>query len=58
MINSFTTKVTSLHKVKLLKMLWYSNALHYKRHKKAIRGLAYVALAHGAVPKDITILSY
>lgn len=51
MINYLASKVTSLHKVKLMKMLWYSDALHYKREGKAISGLVYSALSMGAVPE-------
>ncbi|MFA5636624.1 MAG: type II TA system antitoxin MqsA family protein [Anaerovoracaceae bacterium] len=51
MINYLATKVNNLHKVKLMKMLWYSDALHFKRYGKAISGLAYSALPMGAVPE-------
>ena len=42
--------ITNLFLVKLLKMLWYSDSLHFKRHDRAISGLIYVALPMGAVP--------
>ncbi len=42
--------VSYLFKVKLMKMLWYADALSYKRLGKAITGLAYSALPMGAVP--------
>ncbi|HEY5584616.1 MAG TPA: type II TA system antitoxin MqsA family protein [Ruminiclostridium sp.] len=51
MINYLAAMVSSLHKVKLMKMLWYSDMLHYKRNSKAISGLAYSALPKGAVPE-------
>ena len=51
MINYLALKVNSLHKVKLMKMLWYSDALHYKRNGRAISGLVYRALPMGAVPE-------
>lgn len=51
MINYIASKVESLHKVKLAKMLWYSDYLHYKRNSLAISGLVYAALRMGAVPK-------
>ncbi len=51
MINYLAAKVSSLHKVKLMKMLWYSDALHFKRNNTAISGLVYSALPMGAVPK-------
>ena len=51
MINYLASKVVSLHKVKLMKMLWYSDNLHYKRKGTSISGLAYGALQMGAVPE-------
>lgn len=45
-----SSKVSSLFKVKLMKLLWYSDALSYKRHGHSITGLAYTALPMGAVP--------
>lgn len=43
-------QVTNLYKVKLMKLLWYSDALSYKRRGHAITGLVYQALPMGAVP--------
>ncbi len=51
MINYIASKVSSLHKVKLMKMLWYSDNLHYKRNGISISGLVYSALPMGAVPE-------
>lgn len=48
--NYYALKTTSLHKVKLMKMLWYGDSLSYKRCGKAITGLVYRALRMGAVP--------
>ncbi len=42
--------VTSLYKVKLMKLIWYADALSYKRRGYAITGLVYRALPMGAVP--------
>ena len=42
--------VTCLYRVKLMKMLWYADALSYKRRGHAISGLVYRALPMGAVP--------
>ncbi len=42
--------VTSLYKVKLMKLMWYADALSYKRRGFAITGLVYQALPMGAVP--------
>lgn len=50
-INYLAKKVDILHKVKLMKMLWYADALHYKRHDRSITGLVYSALPMGAVPE-------
>ena len=46
----FSSEVTSLYKVKLMKLMWYSDALSYKRRGKAITGLIYQSLPMGAVP--------
>ncbi len=45
-----STKVTSLYKVKLIKLMWYADALAYKNRGFAITGLVYQALPMGAVP--------
>lgn len=45
-----STLVTSLYLVKLMKLLWYSDALSYKRRGYSISGMAYRALPMGAVP--------
>ncbi len=47
---SNSKKTKSLYKVKAMKMLWYSDALSYKRNGKSMTGLVYRALAMGAVP--------
>lgn len=47
---SNSVKVKALYKVKLMKMLWYSDALSFKTRDKAITGLVYKALPMGAVP--------
>ena len=49
-INYYASKVASLHKVKLMKMLWYGDSVSYKRRGKCITGLVYNALPMGAVP--------
>lgn len=43
-------KVTNLYKVKLMKLMWYADALAYKKRGFAITGLVYQALPMGAVP--------
>jgi putative zinc finger/helix-turn-helix YgiT family protein len=50
-INYYASKVSSLHKVKLMKMLWFGDSLSYKRNGRAITGLVYKALPMGAVPE-------
>ncbi|WXR63042.1 type II TA system antitoxin MqsA family protein [Peptostreptococcaceae bacterium AGR-M142] len=50
-INYYASKVSSLHKVKLMKMLWYGDSVSYKRREKSITGLVYSALPMGAVPE-------
>lgn len=49
-INYYASKVNSLHKVKLMKMLWYADSVSYKRRGKSITGLVYSAFPMGAVP--------
>lgn len=43
-------RVTNLYKVKLMKLMWYGDALSYKKRRHAITGLVYQALPMGAVP--------
>lgn len=43
-------KVTSLFKVKLMKLLWYADALSFKLNGTSMTGLVYQALPMGAVP--------
>lgn len=45
-----SVQITSLYKVKLMKMMWYADALSYKIRGFAITGLVYQALPMGAVP--------
>ena len=45
-----STQVTNLYKVKLMKLMWYADALSYKTRGNAITGLVYQALPMGAVP--------
>ncbi len=45
-----SSRVTNLFKVKLMKLLWYADALSYKMRGFAITGLVYEALPMGAVP--------
>lgn len=45
-----SSQVTNLYKVKLMKLMWYADALAYKKRGTAITGLVYQALPMGAVP--------
>ena len=45
-----SAEVNNLYKVKLMKMMWYADALSYKQGGKAITGLVYQAMPMGAVP--------
>ena len=45
-----SSMVTNLFRVKLMKLLWYADALSYKRRGHSISGLVYRALPMGAVP--------
>ena len=45
-----SSKITNLYKVKLMKLMWFADALSYKKRGKAITGLVYLALPMGAVP--------
>ena len=45
-----SANITSLYKVKLMKLMWYADALAYKKRGAAITGLVYQALPMGAVP--------
>ena len=42
--------VLSLYKVKLMKLMWYADALSYKKRGAAITGLVYMAYPMGVVP--------
>ncbi|MDO5406900.1 MAG: DUF4065 domain-containing protein [Eubacteriales bacterium] len=45
-----SAQVSNLYKVKLMKLMWYADALSYKNRGFAITGLVYQALPMGAVP--------
>ena len=49
-IRYFSSNVRNLYKVRLMKYLWYADALSYKRRGISITGLVYQALPMGAVP--------
>ena len=47
---ALSKQVISLYKVKLMKLMWYADALSYKKRGFAITGLVYQAMPMGAVP--------
>ena len=47
-----STQIIGLYKVKLMKLMWYADALSYKNRGFAITGLVYQALPMGAVPVE------
>ena len=46
----FAQYCENLYKVKLMKMLWYADALAYKQRGRAITGLVYQHQKYGALP--------
>lgn len=49
-IGYFSQFVGNLYKVKLMKLLWYADAVFYKRHGKSMTGLVYKHMTLGALP--------
>lgn len=49
-ISYYSRRVEKLFKVKLMKMLWYADALFYKKNDKTITGLVYCHDTMGALP--------
>lgn len=50
-INYITIKSNNLFTVKLMKLMWYSDILNYKKYNKSITGLEYFKETMGALPK-------
>ncbi len=50
MLRFFSQFGRNLLKVKLMKLLWYSDVYHYKEYGVSISGLVYEHLPYGAVP--------
>ncbi len=46
----FAYYINNLHKVKLMKLLWYSDVLNFKKYNKAMTGLVYLHMPYGALP--------
>jgi len=55
-VKFFASRDTSLYKVKLMKYLWYSDFLHFKRSTISINGLQYAHLPMGPVPDQYEIM--
>ncbi len=49
-ISYLARRISKLYKVKLMKMLWYSDALFFKLHGHSITGLVYCHQDMGALP--------
>ncbi len=46
----FAQNSKNLYKVKLMKLLWYADALFFKRHGRSMTGLVYEHMTYGALP--------
>ncbi len=46
----FANGVNHLYKVKMMKLLWYTDAVYYGRHGKSMTGLVYEHMTFGALP--------
>lgn len=57
-VGYYAQSIGNLHKVKLMKLLWYTDVLHYKRHGKALTGLVYQHKPFGALPLGYDELIY
>jgi putative zinc finger/helix-turn-helix YgiT family protein len=56
MLRFFSQNNHDLYKVKLMKLLWFSDALHFKRNNQSISGLVYTHMPYGALPIGYEIL--
>ena len=52
----FAESVSDLWQTKLLKLLWYADFYHFKKHAVSITGLKYVHLPFGPVPDNYDAL--
>lgn len=50
-INYFAKKIRGLYKVRLMKLLWYADSLHYKAQGMSMTGLVYCHNDWGALPE-------
>jgi len=51
MVNYFASKISDLGLVKLMKLFWYSDFMHYRDHGTGITGFCYFIAPRGALPK-------
>jgi putative zinc finger/helix-turn-helix YgiT family protein len=56
MLRYFSQNNDNLYKVKLMKLLWYSDVLHFKENNKSISGLVYTHMPLGALPLGYDML--
>lgn len=49
-VSYLARRITNLYKVKLMKLLWYTDALYYKQNGKSMTGLVYRHDNMGALP--------
>ena len=49
-IGYFSQFINNLYKVKLMKLLWYADAIFFGRHGRSITGLVYKHMTLGALP--------
>jgi putative zinc finger/helix-turn-helix YgiT family protein len=49
-IGYFSQFIENLYKVKLMKLLWYADAIFYRRHGNSMTGLVYKHMPLGALP--------
>ena len=46
----FANEVNHLYKVKMMKLLWYTDAIYFQRHGQSMTGLVYEHMTYGALP--------
>jgi putative zinc finger/helix-turn-helix YgiT family protein len=56
MLRYFSQNNDKLYKVKLMKLLWYSDVLHFKENNRSISGLVYAHMPLGALPLGYDML--
>lgn len=51
----FAKECNGIFKTKLMKLVWYSDFLHYRSHSVSITGATYIHLPYGPVPDNFAI---